>query len=339
MKKALYIGIYSVGSTSKMRADILGSVLGADYDYKVIDTDAPFNSASRVWRSIAWRYKIGPVIWKLNKHVLRQAGKGPYDLVWVDKGVYCRAETMRHIRAITKTMVHFTPDPAFVHNGSRYFNDCIPYFDWLVSTKTFEKGEYLKHIPEEKLIMTTQGFDINIHKPVHSFDEKKYQAVFIGFCEPHREYVLQHLLNNNIPVVVGGSGWGRFREINKSNPLLSFAGENVRNEAYSGMISSSLFGVGLLSHIIPEQHTTRTLEIPACGTALLTEKNPETGSFYKDDEAIFYDGNDDLVKKINYYRQHRDELKRITENGLRKVHTAGFSYNNIIERVLQKVLA
>ena len=33
---------------------------------------------------------------------------------------------------------------------------------------------------------------------------------------------------------------------------------------------------GLLAKWVPELHTTRTFEIPACGTALVTERNSET---------------------------------------------------------------
>ena len=85
--KALYIGIYSNGTTSKMRADMLGRLLGDKYDYKVIDTDIPFFKASRLWRSVAFRFKTGPLTARINRFVKNNAREAQYELIWVDKSI------------------------------------------------------------------------------------------------------------------------------------------------------------------------------------------------------------------------------------------------------------
>lgn len=40
-----------------------------------------------------------------------------------------------------------------------------------------------------------------------------------------------------------------------------------------------MFARGALSRRFPERHTTRTFEIPACGTVLITEWNEEISVF------------------------------------------------------------
>ena len=59
MKQILYIGIYSEGSTSKMRADKLKGIL-LNWEMDVINTDIPKRAMWRVWQSIGFRYKKGP---------------------------------------------------------------------------------------------------------------------------------------------------------------------------------------------------------------------------------------------------------------------------------------
>ena len=50
-------------------------------------------------------------------------------------------------------------------------------------------------------------------------------------------------------------------------------------EEYAKIISLSYFGLGLLSNWVPELHTTRTFEIPACNTCLITPKTIEIANF------------------------------------------------------------
>ena len=69
MKHILYIGIYNEGSNSKMRADKLKGIL-SDWNMNVINTDIPKRAMWRVWQSIGFRYKKGPLINKVNRYVL-----------------------------------------------------------------------------------------------------------------------------------------------------------------------------------------------------------------------------------------------------------------------------
>ena len=93
-----------------------------------------------------------------------------------------------------------------------------------------------------------------------------------------------------------------------------------------------------VSRRFPELHTTRTFEIPACGTALVTEKNRETRAFFADGEAIFYDDVDQLIEKVKHYRNNPGEVERIAENGRRRVHEDGYDYESILSELLERVL-
>jgi hypothetical protein len=337
VKKAIYIGIYSEGSTSKMRGEKLKSILSG-WQFDVIDTDIPFTQQPKVFRSLGFRFKQGPVIKAINDFILRNLPSEHYDLVWIDKAVFITKDTTSVIRATSSKLVHYTPDTAFYGNRSKMFYESMNYYDHLITTKTFEWPNYSARVPASKIILITQGFDSDIHKPLVNFENKKNRVAFVGLCEKSREEIVQRLIDNKIHVVLAGNKWENFIKKNINNPFLDFKGRSLWNEDYSSLISTSYFSLGLLSKRFPELHTTRSFEIPACGTALLTEKNDETSSFFSDEEVIFYKDPHEMVKKIKYYQDHVDELKKLTDNGLMKVNQAGFDYNSILRKVISQVM-
>lgn len=133
-------------------------------------------------------------------------------------------------------------------------------------------------------------------------------------------------------------GWNKFANKHKKNPNLDYVGSGIFSHKYSEFLSSSKFALGLLSKNFPEFHTTRTFEIPACGTALLTEKNIETSSFFSENEAIFYSSPEDLVKKIQFYLQNEKQLETLIQKGLDRVHNDARDYKSLLSEVLQRAV-
>ena len=337
--KVLYIGQYSSGTTSKMRADILRELL-IPSKFEVIDTHVPFYKTSKIWRSIGFRYKIGRLISETNNYVLEELKKlnlFNFDVIWIDKGIFFKPSTLKFLKKQTIKLVHFTPDMAFYQNKSKLFEKSMPFYDFLVTTKTSELKFYRKKVDNEKIILTTQGFSKTIHKSFHKFEDKNDAVVFIGLAEPHRLSIAERILDSKINLKLVGKGWGKFVEKYKGNKNLTYLGETIYDDEYSKLISSSMFGLGLLSKRFPELHTTRTFEIPACRTALLTERNQETQSFFQETEAIFYDDTDELIKKVKYYQEDTNELELITRRGYDRVNLEGYDYYSLLKNIIVKI--
>lgn len=337
----LYIGQYTPGITSKMRADQLNEILTPE-SFEIIDTHQPFFKTSKIFRSLGFRYKRGPLVANTNRYIRQHLKSCPveeFDLIWVDKGVYITKETTTLLRQKSNKLVHFTPDMAFYGNKSRHFINSISNYDFVITTKTVEVTIYNKFIKSENLILTTQGFDNKIHKPLLHFSEKENVVAFIGLAESSRFHLVKELISSGIPVKVAGNGWSRFAKTHAHNSLFSYHGEGLYGENYTKFISSSLFSIGMLSKRFPELHTTRTFEIPACGTALITERNDETCSFFNEDEAIFYDTPEEMIEKIKYYQNHIEELELLTAKGRKRVVKDGREYKTILEEILKRVLS
>ncbi|MFC0657231.1 CgeB family protein [Mongoliitalea lutea] len=330
----IYIGQYSHGTTSRMRGEILKNLLCPE-SFRVIDTHVPFNKSNRFWRSIAFRFKFGIAVKKINDHVVKELSSEFVDLIWVDKATFLTENVIRLLRNHTKKLIHFTPDMMFYANKSQSFIRSLNYYDVLVTTKKKEVEMYHTYVDPKKVYLVTQGYDPSIHRSQQSFNEKSDSVVFIGLAEPSRAEIIQYLIGHRIDVQLAGFGWNSFLKRNKNSPYLAFHGTVVSGENYSKLISSAKFGLGLLSKRFPELHTTRTFEIPACGTALLTEQNEEIRGLFEENEVIYFNSKEDLVKRIQYFLKESNELENLTTNGMSRVKSSGYDYKSIISSILQ----
>ena len=335
--KVLYIGQYTNGTTSKMRADTLRSILQSQI-FKIIDTHVPFYNTHRLWRSFGFRYKRGLLINNINKYIVAALKEETYDLIWVDKAVFITPKTTALLRSKASKLVHFTPDPAFTFHKSKLFLKSLPYYDFLVTTKSYELEHYYKYIKTDKVLYATQGFDAKLHKPSKHPFSKKEGSVFIGHYEDQRAVVLEKLLQNDIKITLAGIKWDRFARKHQNNPNLIYLGDGVYGEDYVKTLQNAKMAWGALSKWVPELHTTRTFEIPACCTALATERNTETQLFFNDDEVVFYISDDELVDIVIYYMSHNEALEQISDKGCKKVKAAGYDYTTIISKILNQIL-
>lgn len=318
-----------------MRGEYLREMTKAN-DFIVIDISIPIMATNKLFRSFGWRYKMGPLINNINNYIINEIGRQKnFDLIWIEKGLFIKPRIIDNLKKNNSLLVHYTPDTAFTSNVSRYFNEAVPLYNFCITTKTFETDLYWD-AGAKQVLLCTQGFDPKYHKSFYSFPQKE-DVVFIGLNEEYREEVLASLIESNIGVKLCGAKWGKFVKKYANRSTLKFYGSGLFGEDYSKLISGSLIGLGLLSKKFPENHTTRTFEIPACGTALATERNDEINKFYSDDEVLFFSDIKELTEKIDYYINHLDILQEVTDRGTCKVQTHGYDYPTILKGILEQI--
>lgn len=335
--KVLFLGHYNEGSTSRMRGEYLKEILSPNL-FKIINIDIPIASTPNLFKSIGWRYKFGPLINNINSFIINSINNDwNYDFVWVEKGVFVKPEIIFKLKNNSNKLVHFTPDPAFTYHQSKFFYKAIHIYDYCITTKSFEMDSYIKY-GSKNTLFCTQGFDSRIHKPSNSFEEKIYETSFVGHYEKDRGVIIQNLIDNKIQVVLAGIKWEKFYENNKNNSYLIYLGNGVYGNDYAKLISNSYYSFGLLSSWIPEKHTTRTFEIPACGTCLITPVNNETSVFFSKDDVLFYNKTDEIPMIIKSNIKNKLELKKITNSGFQKVVNGNYEYKKIIESLLNIIM-
>jgi len=334
LKRVLYIGQFQPGTTSYARGCCVKGLL-PEAQFISIDTLNPLYETPRLFRSVGFRWKTGPLIGRVNDYVLERVGKDPYDLIWVDKAVYLTESTTHFLRKKSRKLIHFTPDPAFYYHRSRHVENSLPYYDTVATTKSFEIEDYASHVDRNRLVLVTQGYDPTQHYPRKTFDNRIPGVCFIGHHEKVRQEIIESILREEIRVFVAGRGWEKFYRRNSKNPKLIYGGKGIYGDAYAETLSDYQVGLGLLSEWIPEKHTTRTFEIPACGAILATPHNNETSAYFTESEVLFFDSASNLIAQLKVLLGDPEKARTMANNGHERILGGRYDYRNIVASVLK----
>ncbi|TLS78400.1 hypothetical protein FE236_01220 [Mariprofundus erugo] len=361
--KILFVGSLTEGQTSHMRMEILKEL---GHDVLPLSTQIYWDTAHMVSRRLQQSVGYGPIIEKINDDLIDAVIRVRPDVVWAEKQEYFRPEVLRDISSRGVKLIHYTPDPYFSLSWkqTKFLDACLPLYDCLVTSKTYELEDYKKVNP--CIVYMPLGFAEKVHRPIFPDDLKlrdlyESDVSFLGGWEPRREKYLSQLANEiEGSLKVWGYGWdflkdGRWTprrwwgmkrnsggepfKIEK-DPVLAgcIQGNEVYGDHYAWALSGAKINIGFLRTICPEQHTTRTFEIPACGSLLLADRSDEHLEFFKEGEdADFFSSADEMVDKVKYYLGNETERARIARNGYNRCMTSGYSYKAILEHTLDEM--
>ncbi len=337
--KILYVAhLYPAGwiSTSRMRMEE-AQRMGSD----IIPVDAiPYDSWGGRWIGAPiHRLTWGPPVWGLNREIVRRAQTCRPDVLWVEKGTWIYPKTLREVRRLgTRILIHYTPDPAIVLHQTRHFLASIPEYDLVVTTKAYEVELYRRYGAREVLLQYP-SYDRDVHQPqVPTAEESsRYDAdvVFVGSYAPGREKYLRPLARAGINLVIWGNLWTKCRDAELQRAI---RGRSIGGRDYALALSCAKIAMGILSPLCPDRSTTRSLEIPACGTFLLAERTEEHQALFEENkEAAFFSSEEELVQKARYYLDHDEERNRIAAAGRARCLASGYSSADRVKEILDRV--
>jgi spore maturation protein CgeB len=349
--KIVFLGAIGEGQTSRMRMRAL-SRLG----HEVIgyDTERPWAEASWAARQAQRRLSRGPVIDAINRRVRELADEAKPQLIWAEKQEYLRPETLDAVGRGGARSLHFTPDPYFWLSWRRtaLMEAAIGRFDVLVYCKTYERADY--EALDKPLIYMPLGYCDEVHRPLPSDDPRWTCDVgFLGGWEPRREAMLRALGAAVDDLKIRGGYWdflsdGRwsprrqlvlarlaggepFRIAKDARLARAWRGGEVYGDDYARALSGARIGVGFLRRICPDQHTTRSFEIPACGSLLLADRTEDHQAFFEEGrEAEFFGSQDEMIDKARFYAANEPARARIAAAGRARCLSSGYAY---IERL------
>ena len=354
--KILYLGDIGPGQTCLMRLRALErlghQVLG-------VNTVQPWRQAKWLQRQIQRRIQRGSVVDAINESVISAAKLLSPDLVWADKQEFLRIETLHELHRRGAKLVHFTPDPYFTLSWKRthLMDEALGEFDVLVYCKSYEKAAY--EALGKQIIYMPLGYCDETHRPLSSADHRWHCDVgFLGGWEPRREQFLHEVATTQVDMKIWGGYWDFLKDGRTSlrrriilkqlagedsftihcNPTLSrcLQGDEVYGDDYARALSGAKIGLGFLRKVCPDQHTTRTFEIPACGSMLLADRTAEHRGFFEEGlEADFFDSKEELVEKIRFYRAHEEIRLRIAAAGRQRTISGRYAYIHRMTDVLE----
>jgi spore maturation protein CgeB len=355
--KILFVGQVAPGQTSGMRANALAAL---GHEVVTVDSADPWSDSSYLGRHLQQRAERGPAIEGLNRAVRERAAELRPELVWAEKQEYLQPETIALLQRSAR-VVHFNPDPYFTiaWKRTRLADQCLGLYDLVFTCKRYELEQYSRAC--RQVLYLPLGFDERIHcpRPV----DHPYDVVFVGGWEPRREQLLAMVARSGASLRIWGYAWDRHgpgwsprrwlrlrRLAGKERFSLRLAAElagsvvggEVYGEHYAEALSAGRMGIGFLRTVWPDEHTTRTFEIPACGSLLVADRSPEHQELFQEGvEAEFFSDGTELADKLRFYRGNPSVCARVAAAGRERCLKSGYSYRERLAAIwpsLQRVL-
>ncbi|MED9799911.1 MAG: glycosyltransferase [Prevotella sp.] len=281
---------------------------------------------------------------KLNRAIRKQVQEKPYDVVWIDKGVFIEAKALRFIKQVQPScrVVGYSPDNmAERHNQTQVFLKSFPYYDYYITTKSYTV-DMLRRMGCKNILFVNNAYEASFHHPYQLAKEERERlggkVGFIGAWEEERCRSILYLAEHGIPVRVWGGG--KWLEYKDRYTNLKIEDKGLYSEDYNKALSAFDISLCFLRKINYDLQTTRTMEIPACGSLLMAERTAEHERLFKDkEEAVFFSSDEELLELCQYYLTHEEERKRIAEAGRKRCIASGYSNEETIKRVLEKIFA
>lgn len=331
--EGLHPNLLASGSRMRMLA---ARVLG----HEVVPVCAlPFYSMGGRWvAGIQQRLKWGPNLWAYNRAILSACEEHRPDVLWVEKGVWVFADTIRRVRKMGITCVHYTPDPALVAQRSRHVEQAIPLYDVMVTNKSYEMEAY-KRLGARRLLLQPPTFDLRLHRPYTPQSEDMAvfgtDLSFVGTYRPGREVFLHPLAAAGLQLAIWGWGWEKCPD---PQVRACCRMRSAEEDDYVRAICCSKIGLGLLCTLWPDQVTTRSVEIPACGGFLLAQRTPEHEALFQEGvEAEFFSTEEELLAKARYYLEHDEKRLKIAAAGRERCFRSGYSNDDCLREVFREV--
>lgn len=319
----LYVGQLFPGATALSRMNALES---AGFLVTPFNTNAYLRWPGRLARAFAHRLLYGSPVWRLNADLSAfAASRGPFDVVWIDKHIWVWRRTLEQLAGKRNaTLVHYTPDPQLVFHRSRHFRSCISVYDIVVTTKEYELQSYRRY-GARHLILSEQGADDSFLYPELPYLDRRTDIAFVGHFEPHYAKAVNAAISTGLCVQVFGNGWRRYFRKHPSVDR-AFGGDSMYFDSYRTVLGNARMALGLLSKLAPDVTTTRSFEIPACQTLLLSERTAALESYYSDrEEAVFFDSPEELAASAVCLASDPHRAGMIAAAGYQRFVSDGYS--------------
>lgn len=262
---------------------------------------------------------------EFNKAVSRSVSIFKPDLMLVYKGAFVLPDYLKQWK-LNGPVVNVYPDVSFRSHG-KHLPHTLPLYDWVFTTKTFGLSDMKTDLNITQASFVPHGFDPDIHRPLLASGKLRTQLTsevsFIGTHSWKKEQYLSALLKA-IPALdlkIWGNGWERSTSENLKGAIQY---KELTGDLYAMAINATRINLGILSEQVVgassgDLITSRTFHIPAAGGFMLHERTSEAVLYYEENsEAAFFQGQDELIKKVQYYLSHEEDRQHIAESGMKR---------------------
>jgi spore maturation protein CgeB len=277
---------------------------------------------------------------RVGRQVLAELGSATFDLVWVGGGAVIGPALVCSLRERARVVINYNnDDPLGGWYGRRWstWRKALPEYDLAVVLREINIDESLA-AGARKVHRVWMTYDETIHHPYQlSLEEQERYAsevVFVGTWMPERGPFLAELVRRGVPLSIYGGRWSRAPEWRQLSS--SFKAPWVGDEEYAKVIQSANISLGLLSVGNRDQHTRRSVEVPAIGGLLCAQRTGEHQALFKEgEEAVFWSDAKECAKRCLELLAEPDRAQAVAEAGRRRILELRLGNEDLGDEVLR----
>ncbi len=312
--KILYIG--STGGTSGVRAKALERM---GHTVTLVD---PTLSIKNGQLGANWLMRLGGIgmEYVVLPYLKKQIKTGTWDVLWVDAGAWVGPKTLTWLeRLAPKRLLYCNDNPFVPRDGLR----------WELLKKALPKYDLFATPREPTRIAGLKAGARRVHRFYFAADEVDHSAQklsaeeiarygskvsFIGTWMEDRDQFVAELVQAGVPVKVFGSRWEKSPRYAEIKDVV--AGKGLSVAEYTKAVQAADICIGLLSEGNQDEHTQRSVEVPAIGSVLCALRTPEHMEMYKEnEEAVFFDTAEECASVCLDLLKNPEKIKSIAAAG------------------------
>ena len=313
--------------------------------YKNVDIIDPTRILffEKILNSIFWHISpklLEPII---NRYFITKIKYKSYDLIYVRSGEFIGLKLISILKTVTKKIVIYCADNPFVNRDKKRWNLLKPslkHFD-LVVFQQFFRIRQAKKYNLKNILFVYPSYTQKVHCPpkIKLKEKKKLQSdiIFIGTWFPSKGKFFKKLYDKGLKFKIYGGQWNKDKFFNRLKNRITLG--HVDRTLYSKLIYCSKIAIGLTNEENMDDISERTIEIPAIGTLLCTNKTKTHQKILiENKEAIFFKDAEECFQKCQKLLKNEKLIKKIALNGHLKItQNLKLSTNEKIKKIVSKV--
>lgn len=311
-----------------------------------LETFMGFHDGTETITGKIWHKLTLPLIrQRINKIIIQAYLKAKPDIVLIFKGEDITSESLEILKLEKAILVNFNPDhPLFFEKENEASNNIrqnVAKYDlYLTYSESIARQLRTRNIYSQSIPF---GYDDRLIKALKSNCACRNAYLFVGAWDRERANWLSMLPRDIDLEIYGNQDWSiRSRAGNAIDD--HFQNKYLLTDKYAGMVATSKGVINLLrpQNFREQSHNMRTFEVPGYGGVLLAQRTEEQmACFVEDEEAVFFDTQEELNDKLVFLNDRPELIKRIKVKARERSVKSGYSYHSRtvkLENLLTKLL-
>lgn len=337
--KILFAGNFIRGSLTVYRAQSMAAHEGLEVSLVPATIDEP-RFIPEILRAVAWKLRVPFDEMRLNERVLECARELEPDVFYCESVLFLRPKTLRALKSKGIRIVGMSQDYVTArHNSNRWQDRALRYYDLFFTTKSFGIEE-LKRAGVADVRLVNNTYVSTVHRPLRAEEVgpeyEAFDCVFVGTFERDRALSLRRLADSGLTVLIHGNAAGRlsggWSELAHPNITLRPAANDTD---YTLAIHRGKVALAFLRKLNRDEITTRSIEIPAMGRAMLAERTAEHSEHFEEgQEYVAFEGDDELVRQAHILVADKDKRESVGRAGMLRCQRSHYDNDALVRRMV-----